>query len=101
MNEIEQIPLRNSIDYQRDSSGLNFDQIKDFFLENLLDKWKYLARELDVNENDIDLISKENLTLKQKFSFVRTIIRLSFVLIKKNIFSNSIDFGYRGKNTSK
>lgn len=72
MNEIEQIPLRNSIDYQRDSSALNFDQIKEFFLENLIDKWKYLARELDVNENDIDLISKENLTLKQKFSFVRS-----------------------------
>jgi hypothetical protein len=44
--------------------------IKKFFVENLVDKWKSLARELDVNENDIDNISKENISAKEKFSFV-------------------------------
>lgn len=60
----------NSIDHQHDSTGINFDLIKNFFIENLIDKWKYLARELDVNENDIERISKENISLKEKFSLV-------------------------------
>jgi hypothetical protein len=60
----------NDIDYQHDSSSINFDVIKKFFLENLLDKWKSLARELDVNENEIDLVSRENISMKEKFSLV-------------------------------
>jgi len=61
----------NNIDHQHDSSSIDFDVIKSFFIENLLDKWKILARELDVNENDIDRISRENISLKEKFSLVR------------------------------
>jgi len=69
VNRIE-ITTTNNIDHQHDSSSINFDVIKTFFLENLLDKWKYLARELDVNENEIDIISRENISLKEKFSLV-------------------------------
>jgi len=61
----------NNIDHQHDSSSIDFDGIKNFFIENLLDKWKILARELDVNENDIERISRENIPLKEKFSLVR------------------------------
>lgn len=68
VNRIETIT--NNIDHQHDSLGINYDIIKKFFIENLLDKWKHLARELDVNENDIDMISRENISLKEKFSFV-------------------------------
>ena len=60
----------NQLDHQRDSSSFNYEIIKRFFIENLLDKWKILARELDVNENDIDLISRENISPKEKFSHV-------------------------------
>jgi hypothetical protein len=71
-NDINRIEIiaTNNIDHQHDSSSINYDVIKNFFLENLLDKWKNLARELDVNENEIDLISRENISLKEKFSLV-------------------------------
>ena len=69
-NRIEITTTTNNVDYQHDSSALSFDVIKHFFLENLLDKWKSLARELDVNENEIDRISRENISLKEKFSLV-------------------------------
>jgi hypothetical protein len=67
-NRIETVT--NNIDHQHDSLAINYDIIKNFLIENLLDKWKNLARELDVNENDIDAISRENISLKEKFSFV-------------------------------
>ena len=63
------IPSTN-VDHQRDSSAMNFDLIKHFCIENLLDKWKLLARELDVNENEIERISRENRSLKDKFAEV-------------------------------
>jgi len=69
VNRIEIITM-NNVDYQHDSSSISFDLIKSFFIENLLDKWKSLARELDVNENDIDMISRENISLKEKI-FIR------------------------------
>lgn len=47
--------------------------VKDFLIENLPDKWKSLARELDVNENEIDIISKENISLREKFALVSSI----------------------------
>ena len=49
---------------------MHFDLIKHFCIENLLDKWKLLARELDVNENEIERISRENRSLKDKFAEV-------------------------------
>ena len=59
--------LTNNIDHQHDSIGINYDMIKKFFIENLaVDKWKNLARELDINENDIDIISKENISLEKR-----------------------------------
>jgi hypothetical protein len=67
---VKRIEITNNVDHQHDSSAIHFDVIKKFFIENLLDKWKNLARELDVNENEIDMISKENISLKEKFSFV-------------------------------
>ena len=67
----------NNIDHQHDSSSINFDVIKNFFLENLLDKWKSLARELDVNENEIDRISRENISMKEKFSLVSSSLVLT------------------------
>jgi hypothetical protein len=70
VKRIEIITTTNNVDHQHDSSAIHFDVIKKFFIENLLDKWKNLARELDVNENEIDMISKENISLKEKFSFV-------------------------------
>ena len=70
--------ITNHIDHQHDSSSISFDLIKEFFLENLLDKWKNLARELDVNENDIEMISRENRSLKEKFSLV------SFAIVHSN-----------------
>lgn len=50
--------------------------IKQFFIENLLDKWKVLAREMNVNESDIHRISKESLSLKEKFSKVDTCLTI-------------------------
>lgn len=47
--------------------------IKEFFIENLLDKWKMVAREMNVNENDIDRITRENVSPKEKFSQVHFI----------------------------
>lgn len=83
MNKIE-ISLTNNIDHQHDSTGIHFDTIKTYFMENLADIWKYLARELDVNENDIDRISKENISLKEKFSLVS--LSLEQKKNKKKIF---------------
>ena len=59
-----------NIDHQHDSSSIDYDLIKRFFLQNLLDKWKMLARELDVDESDIDMISREKISTKEKFSLV-------------------------------
>lgn len=75
-NDLKRIDIaittnNNNVDHQHDSSSISFDLIKEFFLENLLDKWKNLARELDVNENEIEMISRENRSLKDKFSLVR------------------------------
>lgn len=61
------------LDHQRDSSSLNFETIKTFFVDNLLDKWKALARELDVRENDIEMLARANLSPKERFSQVRTL----------------------------
>lgn len=69
-----ELAITNHLDHQHDSSSISFDLIKEFFLENLLDKWKNLARELDVNENDIEMISRENRSLKDKFSLVSFVI---------------------------
>jgi plasmid maintenance system antidote protein VapI len=60
----------NNVDHQHDSTTISFEAIKKFFIENLSDKWKHLARELDVNENEIERISRENISLKEKFSLV-------------------------------
>lgn len=71
--------ITNHLDHQHDSSTISFDLIKNFFLENLLDKWKNLARELDVNENDIEMISRENRSSKEKFSLVSFYPFVSFI----------------------
>lgn len=84
----------NQLDHQRDSSSFNYEMIKSFFIENLLDKWKILARELDVNENDIDSISREHISPKEKFSHVSFNIQSNE---HHEIFSYSIDFGYHCK----
>ncbi|CAF3688431.1 unnamed protein product [Adineta steineri] len=74
-NDVSRIEIiTNNIDHQHDSSSISFDIIKNYFIENLLDKWKYLARELDVDEKHIDMISKENISLKQKFSLILDIV---------------------------
>ena len=73
---------------------MDYDLIKRFFLQNLLDKWKMLARELDVDESDIDMISREKISTKEKFSFVS----LTFVCFcsRTTTTSRFVDFGYRG-----
>ncbi|CAF1505037.1 unnamed protein product [Rotaria magnacalcarata] len=74
VNRIGSISRINNIDHQHDSSSMNFDIIKTFFIGNLLDKWKNLARELDVNENDIDIINRENVSPREKFSLILDIV---------------------------
>jgi hypothetical protein len=85
VNRIEN-SITNNIDYQHDSLSINFDLIKSFLIENLSDKWKNLARELDVNENEIERISRENISLKEKFSLV-SFHSILFFQIKKNLYS--------------
>ncbi len=90
--------IENSIDHQHDSLSINFDVIKSFCIENLSDKWKHLARELDVNENEIDRIFRENISLKEKFSLVSF---YSICIFRKIYFVFVlIDFGYCCYNTS-
>lgn len=85
-----------SIDHQHDSSAISYEVIKTFFLENLLDKWKILARELDVNECEIDRLARENLSVKEKFSQV---IR-SIIIEQGRNRSIIADFGYNRCRTS-
>lgn len=75
-NEINRLETSLStarqLDHQHDSSALDYETIKTFLLETLSDKWKILGRELDVDENEITIIAREQISLKEKFSRVRS-----------------------------
>jgi hypothetical protein len=69
-NEPHRTQPIETIDHQHDSSSIGYSIVKLFLLDKLLSNWKCLARELDIDETEIDRVTRENICSREKFSQV-------------------------------